>query len=193
MLHLVIGGSASGKSEYGERLVVDYYKNAVQDTKIAENEKAALYYVATMYPYDEESVKRIEKHQRLRAGKGFETIECPYHFKKTMEQAIVSDKRKTSFILLECMSNLLANEMYMEEGAVFDEESAKKEIIEPVLEVAKQVADFVIITNEIFSDGMDYGSSEKYIALLGFINKELAKHADDVTEVVCGIPVKITL
>ena len=29
-----------------------------------------------MHPFDEESHKRIERHQKMRAGKGFETVEC---------------------------------------------------------------------------------------------------------------------
>ena len=34
-----------------------------------------LIYVATMMPYTEETKKKIERHHRLRAGKGFRTIE----------------------------------------------------------------------------------------------------------------------
>ncbi len=48
----------------------------------------------------------------------------------------------------------------------------------------------VIVTNEIFSDGILYeGESEKYKEQLGQINSMLAEMADSVVEVVYGIPV----
>lgn len=33
-------------------------------------------YIATMYPFDEESKKRVKRHQAMRQGKGFDTLEC---------------------------------------------------------------------------------------------------------------------
>ena len=66
MLILVTGGSGSGKSEYAENTAV----------ALAEKEGLPLYYVATMKPYGEEGRRRVARHRRLRAGKGFETIEC---------------------------------------------------------------------------------------------------------------------
>ena len=48
----------------------------------------------------------------------------------------------------------------------------------------------VIVTNEIFSDGILYeGESEKYKEQLGQINCNLAEMADAVVAVVYGIPV----
>ena len=65
MIALVIGGSGSGKSAYAEQMAV----------KAAGN--GSLYYVATMQVYDEEGKKKVERHQKMRAGKGFLTIEQP--------------------------------------------------------------------------------------------------------------------
>ena len=62
MMTLVTGGSGSGKSEYAERLAA-----AGGTPRI---------YVATMIPWDDEGRRRIEKHRAMRAGKGFETVEC---------------------------------------------------------------------------------------------------------------------
>lgn len=50
MLYLVTGGSGSGKSEYAENLAVSLKK---------EN----LIYIATMFPFDDESLKKIERHK----------------------------------------------------------------------------------------------------------------------------------
>ena len=63
MLTLVLGGAASGKSEYAESLVL----------------KTALprYYLATMQVWDAECAARVEKHRKMRAAKQFETVETP--------------------------------------------------------------------------------------------------------------------
>ena len=63
MLRLIIGGSASGKSEYAERLVCPLPGKRI--------------YVATMEPFGEEGRERIARHRKLREGKGFVTAEVP--------------------------------------------------------------------------------------------------------------------
>ena len=48
----------------------------------------------------------------------------------------------------------------------------------------------MIVTNEIFSDGILYEEeSEQYKKELGQINQKLAEMAEEVVEVVYGIPV----
>lgn len=182
MLELVTGGSGSGKSEYAEGLAADAHK---------KNPGGMLYYVAAMYPSDEECLKRIKKHRRMRAEKGFTTIECYTHLEKIQ----VSDK---DVILLECMSNLLANEMFGPEGRITQKEDSraasgqmKEAILAPLFYLANQAAHVVVVTNEVFSDDTTYEAETKeYIRLLGEANCQIGKKADTVTEVVCGIPVR---
>ena len=71
MLTLVTGGSGSGKSAFAEDKVLSY----------GEAERI---YIATMHPFDGESHKRIERHRKMRAGKGFETVECYTGLKKVV-------------------------------------------------------------------------------------------------------------
>ena len=48
------------------------------------------------------------------------------------------------------------------------------------------------MTNEIFSDGIDYDSETmRYQSYLGQINSEMGRMADQVTEVVYGIPITV--
>ena len=90
-------------------------------------------------------------------------------------------------VLLECMSNLVANEMFREDG--FHPEVAEK-ITEGVKNLLSQAKHVVIVTNEIFSDGILYEEeSEQYKKELGQINQKLAEMAEEVVEVVYGIPV----
>lgn len=63
MMILVTGGSGSGKSSFAEDCIVSFGN-------------ARRIYIATMYPFDEESKKRVKRHQAMRQGKGFDTLEC---------------------------------------------------------------------------------------------------------------------
>lgn len=167
MMVLVTGGSGSGKSAYAEDRVISLGE-------------ARRIYIATMQAFDPESRRRIDRHRRMRAGKGFETVE---RYRDLDELFLPSD----SVVLLECMSNLVANEMFRE-GA--DAALVADHVIEGVKHVKKQVRHVVIVTNEIFSDGFPYDSETKvYQQVLGEINCRMAELADQVTEVVYGIPV----
>lgn len=167
MLVVVTGGSGSGKSAFAEETVLSLGE-------------ARRIYIATMQAFDEESHRRIRRHRCMRAGKGFETVERY----TALDELILP---KDCVVLLECMSNLVANEMFREDG--FHPEVAEK-IIEGVKNLLSQAKHVVIVTNEIFSDGILYeGESEQYKKELGKINQDLARMADDVVEVVYGIPV----
>lgn len=190
MLYIITGGSGSGKSEYAENLAVDLFQGSSkrQNGTGRDFGKAVLYYLATMYPYDEESRQRIERHQIQRAGKGFTTKECPVK----LEQV---NAKEGDVLLLEDLSNLLANEMYLESGRIKarhvcrTQSQLEQAILFPLLDLEKQAGNVIIVTNEIFADGVEYDEEAKwYIGLLGQINQKLAGAADGVIEVVCGIP-----
>ena len=85
------------------------------------------------------------------------------------------------------MSNLVANEMFQEEGA---HENTVEAVLKGVRHIREQAGNLVIVTNEIFSEAADYqGETELYQEYLGQINQKIAEIADQVVEVVYGIPV----
>lgn len=199
MLHIVYGGSASGKSSYAESFAMSLQG------------EGRLLYIATMYPYkwntteiDPETMQRIERHRAMRADKGFDTVECYRHV-----EHIVAKRQDVP--LLECMSNLLANEMYLEpdsdDGGLAETMSevektgvgmsetlspVSKKIVQALVNLSTRVQDVVIVTNDVFSDGgsLTYDeSTREYVKNLAEINCALAREAATVTEVVCGIPV----
>ena len=174
MMILVTGGSGSGKSAYAESRICEWNR---QDPK-------PLFYIATMYPYGEETEKKIERHRMLRKGKGFETLEWYTGFKLHLEEGSLQG----SDVLLECMSNLVANEMYDPSGAG---ENAEESILVGIHKLQKVSDDLVVVTNEVFSDSMtDNPEMEEYLKLLGKLNLRMGERADLVTEVVYGIPVE---
>ncbi len=162
MLTLIIGAAASGKSEYAERLVMSLPGQRI--------------YVATMKPSGTVAEERIARHHMLRAGKGFETVER-YTDLGHME---VPDG---SNILLECLGNLLANEMFS------PEEGGPEAALDGILSLNGRCRNLTVVTNEIASGGDDYEEmTMEYIKKLGEIQRKLAEEADRVVEVVCGIP-----
>ncbi|HOO28776.1 MAG TPA: bifunctional adenosylcobinamide kinase/adenosylcobinamide-phosphate guanylyltransferase [Lachnospiraceae bacterium] len=163
---LITGGSGSGKSAFAETLAQEYHKTGV------------LYYMAAMKCDTKEGRQRVLRHKRQRAGKGFITVEQPYDV--WMLQA-----GHDSTILLECLSNLLANEW-------FDRHRSARQILQEIRFLEESCENLLIVTNEIFSDGIGYDEMTKdYIRQLGWLNHELAGIADTVYEVVYGIPVRI--
>ena len=166
MLTLVVGGAASGKSAYAERLVLQ--------TALPR------YYLATMQVWDAECAARVEKHRRMRAEKQFETLECPLHLGMVRLPA-----RGTA--LLEDLGNLTANELYDPAGAG---EAAASAILDGLGRLAAQCEHLVVVSNEVFSGGADYaGDTDRYLKGLAQVNNALAARADAVVRVVCGIPV----
>lgn len=169
MMHLITGGSGSGKSAYAEAQIL-----------VLNGERRI--YIATMYPYDEESHRRIARHREMRAKKNFATVECY----RDLEKAEVP---KGADVLLECMSNLTANEMFWPDGAGKDTE---ERILRGVEYLRRTARNLIIVSNEIFSDGIEYDSGTvEYQRTLGKINCRLAELADCVTEVVYGIPLEV--
>ncbi len=184
MVIMVTGGCGSGKSEYAENRVLacrELWKQKIF-SQLPCNEEASLHtiYVATMYPYGGESYKKIDRHRKMRENKQFETVECYTHLEDLKILA-------PSIVLLECMSNLIANERYQPEGR---REQCADVIRKGILHCRKQTEDLIIVTNEVSSDGIHYDSETmQYIRVLGEVNRMLAQIADEVVEVVYGIPV----
>ena len=166
MLTLVVGGAASGKSQYAEDLVL--------------GSPLPRFYLATMEVWDAECAARVEKHRQMRAQKQFATVECPLHLDTVQLPA-----RGT--VLLEDLGNLAANELYDPRGAG---DNAVAAILAGVDRLAEQCTELVIVTNEVFSGGADYADdTHRYLLALAQLNNAIAARADRVVRVVCGIPV----
>ena len=175
MMTLIIGGSGSGKSAYAE----DYMVSISEDRK--------KYYIATMQIYDEEGKRKVERHRMLRGGKGFSTIEQPVDIGKAAEKMEAEDRTA----LLECVSNLTANEMFSGEVPGTEEVITEK-IVGGIAVLNRELTHLVIVSNNVFEDGNVYDKTTMaYIRAMGRINQKLAEMADEVVEVVVGIPIVI--
>ncbi len=175
MMTLVIGGSGSGKSAYAEETALG----------LLRKKKETLLYLATMRILDAEGQKKANRHRKNRSGKGFLTLEQPLDIIRVLENL----KSGEGIVLLECISNLAANEMFAKETPGTKEQVTEK-IVREVEALRNHVTHLVVVSNNVFEDGVVYDADTmEYIEAMGGINQRLASMADRVVEVVVGIPV----
>lgn len=165
MRTLVFGGANCGKSHYAEQLAMD-----------CGGRRA---YVATMRPLGEEAEARITRHRAMRADKGFVTIE--------RYRALGGlDLQGCDTVLVECLGNALANELF-DPGT--KAEGAKAALLEDLASLERRAKHLILVSNDVFSDGISYPpETEAYIRILGEIHRYLTAKWEGCVELVCGIP-----
>ena len=164
MIHLIIGTPDSGKSAFAEKLVPEIAGDTTR------------YYIATMIPYGEEGRMRVAKHRRMREGKGFTTIEVPF-------DAGDIDLPEDSTVLLECVSNLAANEMFERHTPA---DKCAEKIVSDISRLALSVRNTVIVTNHFdITDDFD-SETIMYALTMDRINHRLSILADKVTDLTAG-------
>ena len=159
-LILISGANGSGKSRYAER--------------IAARTTGRRYYIATMRPCSEENLQRIEKHREQRKDLNFTTLECP-------TQVGAAAVETGSVVLLEDVSNLLANAMFERGG---DEMSVCADIEALLSRCRLLVA--VTITG-LNADGYD-GETAAYVHALNGLNQRLYDRAAAAVTMKDGTP-----
>jgi len=174
-LILVTGGTRSGKSGFAQSL--------------AELLEGPRYFVATCPKIDPEMDERIRKHQQARANEAWLTIE-----EEVDLCGIFSRQEKGRVCLIDCLTLWVNNLLFREEqaGRVLTE----KRMQEYCEAFIKQTADYpgtiICVTNEV---GMgivpENASSRLYRDLVGCCNQVIARAADEVILVSCGIPLKL--
>ena len=186
MTTLVTGGAASGKSEYAERLA---------ETAQAAGRETPLWYIATMAAPDDESRDRVRKHRDRRAGKGYETVECPDgNALAAFAKCLNADAE--AVILLDDFGNLVANELFAPKrvgealGPMSDEQVTAR--VRPLAEslelLHRKTGTLVLVTNDVFGDGpSDDSGVDNYLRCLAALDRMVAAFADNVCEVVAGL------
>lgn len=165
MTTLVTGGSKCGKSGYAESLLESFCGRRI--------------YIATMQPFGGEAHEAIRRHRMMRKDKGFETVE---RYTDIGGAELPPD----CGVLLECVGNLCANEMFG--GGGIDRPAER--IVSGIKSLAGRASELVIVTNQVGADGIRYEQgTAAYIEEMGKINALLAELADRVVECVYGIPV----
>lgn len=181
-LTLVTGGARSGKSSFGENLLKDI------DGKVL--------YIATAQAFDDEMKDRIKKHRKGRPSNWI-TLEGY----KNLDSSISEYKKEFSAIFLDCITIMITNLM-LEEDFDWDTitpmeiDLLEQKVFDQVEALIYTVKSFgvpvVFITNEIgFGIVPENRLARIFRDITGRINKYIAKQADNVFLVVCGISIKI--
>lgn len=166
MICLVLGGAKSGKSMYAQNL-----------SKELGNKGDNMYYVATMKPYDEEDLKRIENHLKEREGYGFQTIEVQRNIGD-----IVNKIEQEDTLLIDSLTSIVTNEMF----ALNDfNENVQSNIVSGLKNISKSALNAVMVSDYISSDSIIYDSyTESFRKEIGLLNREVASFCDVVIECV---------
>ena len=145
MTVLIIGYPDSGKSALAEKMVLEI------------SEPGSRIYLATMIPFGDEGKARIEKHRRMREGKGFETVEAAFDVSSALADRDIGH----TTVLLECLSNLTANELFERHT---DFNTAIERICDDVTELACRAENLVIVSNHFdISDAFDRAVSDRTV------------------------------
>lgn len=158
MLTLIIGFEKNGKSFYAESLAV----------KITNGK---LYYIATFIPVGdgETGMSRVLRHREHREGKGFETIEKPHSLKDLNLEA-------TATVLLEDVTNLLANYMFCE-----DADGGVDDVLSDVDYLCESCEHVIAVSFSGMEQGDGYDDATNgYIAAHEEMNRLLFERADAV-------------
>ena len=160
---LVIGTPNSGKSALAEELAI-------------KTHDPVRYYLATMEVRDEAGLERVLKHRRQRAGKGFMTIERTSDLTKALPEMKDADR---SVVLLECMANLVGNEMHC--ACSLEDDRFADRIMGDIQFLAAHVHHLIVVTDEYEKDASGYDDETRtYVRLLDLVNEKLMEYADAV-------------
>jgi adenosylcobinamide kinase / adenosylcobinamide-phosphate guanylyltransferase len=172
---LVTGGARSGKSRHAQGL-----GEALPGPRL---------FVATMPALDEETARRIERHQRERAEGGWETVEEPVDL-----AGVLSRSAEYGVRLVECLTLWVNNLMYQAEqaGRPLDEDEVAQRC-EELIEACRDLPGTVLlVTNEVgFGIVPENALARQFRDLVGRCNQTLARAADEVRLVVCGYPLRV--
>ena len=165
MTVLIIGYPESGKSELAENMVMEM---------ASPGERV---YLATMIPCGDEGAARVERHRKMREGKGFETIEAPFDVASAIEEKGDCADRT---VLLECLSNLAANELFERHESA---DAAADKIVSDIARLKELVRDLVIVSNhyEIKEDFDE--ETVMYVKTLDALNDRIGAVADKVIRI----------
>ncbi|MEQ1655503.1 MAG: bifunctional adenosylcobinamide kinase/adenosylcobinamide-phosphate guanylyltransferase [Nitrospira sp.] len=164
----VLGGSASGKSEFALRLA---------------GSKGPRAFVATGQGLDAEMSARIARHQATRAS-DWDTAEVPLELAAWFARA--GSRYQT--IVVDCVTLWLSNLM----GLGMKEPMVLKRVAGLLKSMRKTKANIVIVSNELGLGLVPADPSARaFRDLAGRVNQLLAAGADEAHLVVSGIPVRL--
>lgn len=167
-IHLITGGTRSGKSDYARSLA-----EAIATPRV---------FIATAEAHDDAMRARIERHRAERAASNWRTVEAPLD----LAAAIVA-QRDARVVLVDCLTVWITNHLCATPS--IDEAWIAQEIARLVDAATRIDADVFFVSGEVGLGGIAANElARRFADLLGRANQLLAARADRVTLVACGLP-----
>jgi len=164
-LTIVIGGAASGKSSYGEQIVIRSGRPRI--------------YLATAQAYDAEMRAKIADHQQGRGG-DWTTIEAPLDI-----APVVLMQPPEAVVLLDCATMWLSN-------ILLDGRDIAHECARLIDALAHAPCPVVVVTNEVGAGIVPENAlARQFRNEQGRLNQLLAAQADCVVAVMAGLPLPL--
>jgi len=157
---LIEGENGSGKSTCAEKMIAGM--------------TGRRYYLATMIPCGKEGEEKVKKHKDMRKDLHFETCEVPYEVGNVPVE-------KNSVVLLEDVSNLLAN-------VLFEKKGNGMSVMEDIKRLSRKCAVLIVISISGLKEGGYEGETKEYVRELNALNENLRQEADTVIRMCRGIP-----
>ncbi len=176
MMTMVIGTRDSGKSALAEDLCL----------KTGDERR---YYLATMEVLDDAGRERVQKHLEKRRGKGFVTIERTRGIAGALKDM---QDREHATVLLECIANLVGNEMHgtdPERLALLRDQGRGEElfadaVVSDIVRLGNGVHHLIAVTDVFPAEDDGYDEETRlYVRLLALVNERLIRMADRVADV----------
>jgi len=178
-LHLILGGTRSGKSRHAEIL--------------ARAAQTPVTYIATARGGDAEMAARIEHHRAHRPAE-WTTVEAPVELAAALRMTCVSDQT----VIVDCLTLWLTNLLFDEHQAEpatglitppprFERERAALLKALPLLP-----GNVIVVSNEIGFGVIPLGAMTRFFAdEMGRLNQAVASLAQRVTLTVAGLPMEL--
>ncbi len=180
MITMVLGGTRSGKSNYGQKIATD----------LGEKTGLPITYVATGVRTDDEMARRIEKHQEDRPN-DWETEEISNALPEFVTDASGDDR----ILLIDSVAEWISNELladWDEDDPLPAEKHAESRIAQLVQELSASKCHVVIVAHEVGQGVVPpFVLGRVFRDINGHMNQELAAACDDVWLSTAGIPVRI--
>jgi adenosylcobinamide kinase/adenosylcobinamide-phosphate guanylyltransferase len=116
----------------------------------------------------------------MREGRGFETIEAPYDAANAIADAYSRDAVKTKTVLLECLSNLVANEMFERHT---DTDLLIEKLTADIQKLAGSCRNLVIVSNHFDIDAGFEDETRAYASIMDAVNDRISNIADKTVHI----------
>lgn len=167
----VTGGVRSGKSSFAESLAIEY----------AKKEKADLHYIATAVNTDGEMQVRIARHQQIRK---MQKVKWNSHEQSVDIGELAGVFSKKDIILLDCLTVLVNNELFLKEQ---QHEMIEVKLKKDLIELSRSCRYLILVSNEVTYEPSTDPFVQKYCRILNRLHYFLVQHAKEAYLVENGI------